>query len=148
MSKAVKKIPEGYHTITPALGVKDSAKAIEFYKKSFGAKEVMRFPAAGGRGIMHAELQIGDSRFFISDEMPNMGSKSPETIGGVASTLSLYVEDTDAMYKQDTSAGAKECMSPVDMFWGDRFSKLTDPFGHQWTIATHIEDVAPEEMKK
>jgi len=142
-------IPEGFHTITPSLIMKDSAKAIEFYKQAFSAKELMRMPGPGGKGIMHAELQIGDSRFFLCDEFPEMSNnRSPETLGAVTAVLHLYVQDVDATVNKAVSAGAKLQMPATNMFWGDRFAKISDPFGQEWGVCTHVEDVSPEEIKK
>lgn len=146
MSKA-KPIPEGYHTATPYLIIKNAARAIDFYKKAFGATERMRMADPTGK-VMHAEIQIGDSRIMIADEFPEMGARSPESLGGSPVSIFLYVEDVDALAKQATSAGAKVLMPIQDQFWGDRYGKLTDPFGHVWDIATHKEDVTPEEMHK
>ncbi|HJY85305.1 MAG TPA: VOC family protein [Candidatus Acidoferrales bacterium] len=146
MSK-VKPIPEGYHTATPYLIIKNAARAIDFYKKAFGAAERMRMADPSGK-VMHAEIQIGDSRIMIADEFPEMGARSPESLGGSPVSIFLYVEDVDALAKQATSAGAKVLMPVQDQFWGDRYGKLTDPFGHVWDIATHKEDVAPEEIHK
>lgn len=145
MAAQVKKIPAGYHSVTPYLVVGDAARAIDFYKKAFGATETVRMGAPGGK-IGHAELKIGDSMIMISDEM--MGNKSPKTIGGSPVSIFLYVEDVDSVFKQAVNAGAKSDAPPTDMFWGDRYGKLTDPFGHAWAVATHIEDVAPAEMEK
>lgn len=140
------KIPEGFHTITPGLTVRDAAKAIDFYRRAFGAVELYRMSAPGGK-IGHAELKIGDSIIMLSDEFP-MGARSPQSVGGTTVTLHLYVQDVDAAFKQAIGAGAKEDMPPTDMFWGDRYGKLTDPFGHSWGLATHVKDVSPEEMQK
>ncbi|MBN1205907.1 MAG: VOC family protein [Myxococcaceae bacterium] len=142
-----KAIPEGYHTVTPYLIVKGAARALEFYKKAFNAKELGRMEGPGGT-IGHAEFQIGDSRIMIADESPDMGARSPETVGGSPVGLCLYVEDVDALFKQAVSAGAKEERPVKDQFYGDRSGTVRDPFGHQWTIATHKEDVPPEEMKR
>ena len=144
---AVKPIAEGFHTITPYITVNDGARAIEFYKRAFGAKERVRMEGPPGK-IAHAELQIGDSIFMLGDEMPGMGARSPQSLGGTCAGIFLYVNDVDSAYKQAVDAGAKADMPPADMFWGDRYGRLTDPFGHSWSIATHTEDVAPEEMKK
>jgi len=141
----VKPIPEGHHTVTPTLTVKGAAQAIEFYKKALGAVEKGRFPGPGGL-IMHAEIKIGDSILFLSDEMPGMGNKSPQTLGGVANTLQIYTEDCDALFNRAVQAGAKVTMPMMDMFWGDRWGQVTDPFGHQWGIATHKEDLTMDEM--
>jgi len=142
---SVKPIPEGYHSVTPSLIVNDAAGAIDFYRRAFGAKEIMRMPGPGGK-IVHAEIKIGDSMLMLSDEI--MGSKSARSLGGSPVSIFLYVENVDSVFNQATRAGAKVDMPLADMFWGDRFGKLTDPFGHLWALATHKEDVAPEEMKK
>ena len=147
MAGKVKPIPEGYHTVTPYLIVRGAAKAIDFYKKAFGAEERFRMAGPGGR-LMHAEMQIGDSVVMLGDEWPEMGAKSPQTLGGAGASVMLYVADVDASFKKATAAGAKPKQPPTDMFWGDRFGKLTDPFGHEWAMATHIEDVAPDEMER
>jgi PhnB protein len=147
VKKKVQSVPEGYHTATPYLVVRDASLAIDFYTRAFGATELFRMPGPGGR-IPHAELQIGDSRIMLSDESPEMGSRSPQTLGGTGSSVFLYVDDADAVFKQALAAGANELAALQDMFWGDRFGKLADPFGHEWSVATHIEDVTPEEMGK
>jgi PhnB protein len=146
MPSKVKPIPEGYHTITPYLAVQDAAKAIDFYKRAFGAKEIMRMDGPPGK-IGHAELQIGDSRIMLADEMPGM-SRSPKSLGGSPVGIFLYVENVDSVFNQAVSAGAKVTAPLEDMFWGDRYGKLDDPFGHSWSVATHKEDVAPQEMAK
>jgi PhnB protein len=146
MAGQTKPIPTGFHSITPSLTLNDAAGAIEFYKRAFGAQELSRMSAPQGK-IGHAEIKIGDSIMMLSDEMPG-GGKSAKAIGGSPVTIYLYVEDVDAVYKKAESAGAKTEMPPTDMFWGDRFAKLTDPYGHSWALATHKEDVAPEEMTK
>jgi PhnB protein len=145
MPNKAKPIPEGYHSVTPYLTVNDAARAIEFYKRAFGAKEVLRMDGPPGK-IVHAELDIGDSKLMLSDEMPGGSSRSPQSVGGTTAGVFLYVEDVDSVYKKAVSAGAKEEMPPSDMFWGDRFGKLEDPFGNQWSMATHKEDVSPAEM--
>jgi PhnB protein len=142
---AVKAIPEGYYSLTPYLVIKGAAKAIEFYKKAFGAEETVRMPGPDG-GVMHAELKIGNSVLMLADENPERGFFSPSTRGGSTSSVMLYTEDVDATFKQAVAAGAKADMPPADMFWGDRMGNLTDPFGHSWAIATHKEDVSEEEM--
>lgn len=147
MPAKVNPVPPGYHTATPYLTLNDCARAIDFYKRAFGAQEIMRMEAPGGK-IGHAELRIGDSPIMLSDEMPGGGNRSPQSLGGTTGGVFLYVRDVDALYKQAVDAGAKADMPPADMFWGDRFGKLTDPFGHSWSMATHIEDVAPEEMQR
>jgi PhnB protein len=143
---AVKPIPEGYHSITPEITCRDAAKAIEFYKNVFGAKELMRMPGPGGQ-IMHAELQIGDSKLMLNDEMPGM-SVAPTPAKLHASSLFLYVKDVDEVFRRGLKAGATQDMALENMFWGDRYGKFTDPFGHQWGLATHVEDVAPDEMRR
>jgi PhnB protein len=147
MSGPVNPIPEGYHSVTPYLTCSDTAKAIEFYKRAFGAKEIMRMPMPNGK-IGHAELRIGDSIVMLADEMPGGEGRSPQSLGGTTAGLFLYVKDVDAAYKKAVDAGGKATMPPQDMFWGDRYGKLHDPYGHSWSLATHKEDVAPEEMQK
>jgi PhnB protein len=144
---AVKPIPDGYHTVTPYLIVKDAARALDFYKKAFGAKETMRFPGPGGK-IGHAEIKIGNSPIMLADEHPQMGASSPQTLGGSPVSLCLYVEDADGLFDRAVSAGAKVVRPLKDQFYGDRSGTVADPFGHVWTIATHKEDVSPEEMQK
>jgi PhnB protein len=141
----VKPIPEGYHTVTPYLTVDDSASAIEFYKKAFGAKERGRMEAPGGK-IGHAELEIGDSIVMLADAFPQSTTKSPKQLGGTSASVFLYVEDVDGVVKRAVDAGATVTMEVADQFWGDRFGSVMDPFGHSWAMATHIEDVPPEEM--
>ena len=147
MTNKVKPIPEGYHTATPYLIVKDAARAIEFYKKAFGATELMRMPEPGGK-IGHAEIKIGDSPIMLADEVPGMGFRSPESLGGSPISILLYVEDVDVVFSEALAAGAKVQRPVADQFYGDRTGGVTDPFGHVWYIATHKEDVSPEEMKK
>jgi PhnB protein len=142
---AAKPIPEGYHTASPYLAVDDAARAIEYYTKAFGAKEVVRMDAPGGK-IGHAELEIGDSRIMLSDPFPQSSTKPPKELGGTTASVFMYVEDVDAVVKQAVDAGATVTMEVADQFWGDRFGSITDPFGHSWSIATHVEDVPPEEM--
>jgi PhnB protein len=144
---AVKKIPEGYHSITPALIVKDGNAAIEFYKKGFGAEERHRMKSPDGR-IGHAELKIGDSIVMLTDEFPEMKCLSPKSIGGSPVSMYVYVEDVDAIFNKTVSAGAKVLDPVKDQFWGDRHGRIEDPFGHLWSIATHKKDLSPEEMKK
>lgn len=143
----VKPIPEGYHSVTPYLIVKGGARALEFYKKAFNAKELVRMDGPGGT-IGHAEFQIGNSVIMMADESPDMGARSPETIGGSPVGLCIYTEDVDALFKQALAAGGKQERPVVDQFYGDRSGTLRDPFGHQWTVATHKEDVSPEEMER
>jgi len=144
---AVRPIPQGYHTVTPYLVVRGAARALDFYKKAFGASELFRMPDPAGK-IGHAEIQIGDSRLMLADEFPEMGAKSPDTVGGSPVGMCLYVENVDALFAQALAAGAKEERPVKDQFYGDRAGTLRDPFGHQWTIATHVEDVSPEEMHR
>jgi PhnB protein len=145
---AVSPVPPGHYTVTPHLVLRNTAKAIEFYKKAFGAVEVMSMPGPDGKGVMHAEIKIGNSFLYMADEWPGMDVAAPEKIGGTTVSIHLYVPNADALFNQAVAAGAKVVMPMTDMFWGDRFGKLTDPFGHSWSIATHVEDVAPEEMGK
>jgi PhnB protein len=140
-------IPAGYHTITPHLVARDAGKAIDFYKRAFGAEELGRMPSPDGR-IMHAELKIGDSRLMIADEFPEHGCKGPLSLGGSAVTLHVYVENVDTFTQRAVGAGATVTMPVTDMFWGDRYGKLKDPFGHEWSVATHKEDLTPAEMQK
>jgi len=147
-TRAARPIPEGFHTLTPTLIVKGAADALDFYARAFGAKEISRAASPDGSMIMHAEIQIGDSRLMLSDEFPEMACLSPLSIGGSASGLHIYVEDTDALFQQAIDAGAKADMPPMDMFWGDRYGKLTDPFGHSWSIATHLRDLTEEELQQ
>ena len=144
----VNPTPEGYHTITPYLCVKGAADAIAFYKKAFGAEERCRMPGPDGKSIMHAEIQIGDSIVMLADECPEMGGKAPTTLKGTTGSLNIYVNDVDAAFKRAVAAGAKATMPPANMFWGDRFCKLSDPFGHDWSMATHVEDVPPQDMQR
>jgi PhnB protein len=144
---AVKAIPEGYHTATIYLTVRGAAAAIEYYKQAFGATEVMRFEGPDGT-VGHAEIQIGDSRIMLGDECPQMGARSPEALGGTPAGICLYVEDVDARFAQAVAAGGKVERPVVDQFYGDRSGTIVDPFGHKWTIATHVEDVSMEEMHR
>jgi PhnB protein len=139
---AVKPVPAGYHTITAQLSIEGAAKAIEFYQKAFGAEVKDKALDPSGQKIWHAALQIGDSMLFVNDVFPEMGG-APNN-----SDLWLYVADVDAAYKRAVDAGAKSSSPPADMFWGDRMANLSDPFGQKWTLATHVKDMTPEEMKK
>jgi PhnB protein len=141
-------IPEGYRTITASLVVKDAADAIEFYKKAFGAQELSRFLMPDEKTIMHAQIKIGNSILMLADEMPEMGCLSPQTLGGPGASLFLYVDDADKTFGQAVAAGAKPLMPMMDAFWGDRFGSIQDPFGHIWGIATHKQDLTPEQIKK
>ena len=142
---ATKPIPEGYHTVSPYLAVEDAPRAIEYYTKAFGAKEVVRMEAPSGQ-IGHAELEIGDSRVMLSDPFPQSSTRPPKELGGTSVSVFMYVEDVDAVVKQAVDAGATVTMEVADQFWGDRFGTITDPFGHVWNVATHVEDVPPEEI--
>jgi uncharacterized glyoxalase superfamily protein PhnB len=147
MSNAsVKRIPEGMHSITPHLVCNGAAEAIEFYKKAFGAEELGRMPMPDGK-LGHAMLRIGDSMIMLADEFPDCNSVGPKTLKGSPVTIHLYVENADAQFDRAIGAGAKVKMQIADMFWGDRYGVLEDPFGHHWSIAHHMRDVSPEEMK-
>ena len=147
MAAKVNPIPEGYHTLTPYLIIKNAAEAIDFYKKAFGAEELFRMPGPDGKSVMHAELRIGDSPLMLAEECEGMVS-SPQNLGGTPVTVHMYVQDVNATFDRAIQAGATAKMPPQDMFWGDRFGKLADPYGHEWSIASHVEDVAPDEMMK
>jgi len=144
---AVKAIPEGYHSVTPYLVVKGAAQAIDFYKKALGAQEMMRMPMPDGR-IGHAELKIGDSHIMLADEYPEMGHRSPQSLGGAGVSLMVYLERVDDIFKQAIAAGAKELQPVKDQFYGDRSGTFQDPFGHVWTVGTHVEDIPPDEMRR
>jgi len=144
MSKA---IPDGYHTVTASLTLKDGAAAIDFYQRAFGAREIMRVASPDGK-IMHAEIQVGDSRIMLADEYPGMGCVSPVSAGHATSSLYLYVPDVDAAFARAVGAGAKVVMPVTDMFWGDRFAAVDDPSGHRWGLATHVEDPSPAEFER
>ena len=143
----VSPIPEGYHSVTPYLVIKNAAAAIEFYKKAFGAVELFRMPAPGSK-IRHAEIKIGDSPVMLADEYPDMGFKGPESFGGTPVSLMIYVDDVDKIYPQAIAAGGKELRPLQNQFYGDRSGTLIDPFGHVWTIGTHVEDISEEELAK
>jgi PhnB protein len=147
MAKQVSPIPRGYHTVTPYLSVRNAAQALDFYKRAFGAEEVMRMNNPQG-AVSHAEIKIGDSIVMIAEEASSSGLRSPQSVGSSTVSIFLYLNDVDTAFKQAISAGAKEQQPLSNMFWGDRYGRLTDPFGHSWSLATHIEDVAPEEMQK
>ena len=142
MTGSTKHIPEGYHSVTPYLYMNDAARAIEFYKEVFGATEIMRMDAPGGK-IEHAEIKIGDSYVMLGDECPEMDARSPQTVGGSPVGLLLYVEDVDAVVERAVAAGAKMLEPLEDKFYGDRMGKIQDPSGHIWAVATHKEDVSP-----
>jgi PhnB protein len=143
----VKPIPDGFHTLTPHLVVDGAAAAIDYYQKAFGAKELMRMPGPGGK-IMHALIQIGDSKVMLNDEFPERKARGPKAIGGSAVTLTLYVPDVDHTVAQAVAAGGKVTMPVADQFWGDRYGTLIDPFGHLWAVATHTADLSPEQIAK
>lgn len=147
MANQVRPVPEGYHTVTPYLICDGAAQAIEFYKKAFGAVEIMRMPMPNGK-LGHAEIKIGDSYINLADESPENGVRSPKSYGGSPISVLLYVENVDALVGQAASAGGKITRPIKDEFYGDRAATLVDPFGHTWYVHTHIKDVSPEEMKK
>jgi len=147
MKNKVKPVPDGYTTATPYLTVRGGAKAIDFYKEAFGAKELFRMPGPDGK-IMHAEILIGNSHIMLADESDSAETKSPQTLNGSTGGIFLYLEDVDSSFQQAVKAGAKQTMPLQNMYWGDRFGKLTDPFGHKWMLASHVEDVSPEEIEE
>jgi len=144
----VSVIPKGYHSITPVLVVKGAEQAIEFYKKAFGAKELNRAYMPGGNIILHAEIQIGDSRIMLNDEFPEMNCKSPQSVGGASTALYVYVRDVEKVFTQAADAGAKVTMPLMDAFWGDRTGQLVDPYGHVWSFATRKRNLSQKEMQK
>lgn len=147
IAHGIEPIPKGFHTITPCLMVRGADRAIEFYKKAFGAELLDRMTGPDGRSVVHAQLRIGDSFLFLGDEIPGMGGGSPEKAGS-CSSLHLYVEDVDAAFDRAVGAGAKVRMPVADMFWGDRYGKVVDPFGVEWGLGTHKRDLTPEEIRK
>jgi PhnB protein len=142
-----KPIPAGFRSVTPYLTLNNAARALEFYKRAFGAHEVMRMDAPGGK-IGHAEIKIGDSMIMIADEMPGSACRAPQSLGGTTAGIFLYVDNVDTFFQQAVAEGAQAESQPADMFWGDRYGRLKDPFGHSWSVATHIEDVTPAEMAR
>ena len=146
MPAPVKPIPDGYHAITPYLIISGAAAAIDFYKQAFGATEVLRMPDPSGQKIGHAELKIGDASFMLADEFPDMGHRSPASLGGTPVSMLVYVENVDQVVAQALAAGAKELRPVADQFYGDRVGMVADPFGHVWSIATHVEDVPSDEL--
>ncbi|MBP2689974.1 MAG: hypothetical protein H6Q83_2161 [Deltaproteobacteria bacterium] len=148
LAVAVKPIPEGYHSITPMLTVRYADQAIDFYRRAFGAEELGRMNGPDGKTVMHAELKIGNSRIFLCDEVPELECRSPETLGGSATGIYLYVRDVDETFRKAVEAGATVKRPLEDMFWGDRTGSVVDPYGHTWDLATHREDVPPEEMNR
>jgi PhnB protein len=147
MPGKAKPIPDGYHTTTPYLIIDGAAKAIDFYKRAFGATELMRAPGPGGK-LVHAEIKIGDSIIMLADEAPQMGYRSPTSLGGSGTLILLYLEDVDRVAEQAIAAGAKVLQPVKDQFYGDRSGTFADPFGHLWTVATHIEDLTFEEIER
>jgi uncharacterized glyoxalase superfamily protein PhnB len=144
----VPPIPRGYHTVTPHLTVRGAAEAIDFYQRAFGARERGRMPGPDGKVVMHAELQIGNSIVFLADEFPDMGCRAPQTLGGATGTLHIYVRDVDRAFQRAVAAGAEVRMPVTDMFWGDRYAKVADPFGHEWGLATHKENLSAREIER
>jgi PhnB protein len=147
MAEKVKAVPEGTHTITAHLSVRDAHKAIEFYQKAFGAKVLFVHDTPDGK-VMHATLQVGDSKFMLADEFPGMGPRAAQSLGGSPVVLNIYVDDVDTLFNQAVAAGAKVTMPLANQFWGDRYGQISDPFGHSWALGSHVEDVAPEEMAR
>jgi len=147
MQPTVKAIPNGMHTITPHIIVRDAARAVEWYKEALGAEERSRVPLPGGK-LMSVELWFGDSTVMVADEFPEMGVLSPQTVGGTSTVLHLYTEDVETLWKRAVDAGAVVLHPLQDQFWGDRHGQLTDPFGHRWGLATHVRDVPPEEIAR
>lgn len=144
---SVKSIPEGYHTLTPFLTVRDAARAIDFYKKAFGATVRGELAKGPDGKVMHAEIKIGDSIVMLADEFPEFGTLSPQSVGGSPMGLHIYIDNVDAAFDRAVKAGAQVEMPVADQFWGDRYGKLKDPFGHKWSIATHVKDLSMDEMK-
>jgi PhnB protein len=146
-TQSVNPIPEGMHTVTPHLVCAGAGAAIDFYKKAFGAAETARIPGPGGK-LIHASIRIGDSTVMLVDEMPEWGSLGPKALKGTPVVIHLYVDDVDAFTARAVAAGAKVTMPVADMFWGDRYGQLEDPFGHRWSVATHVRDVSPADMQQ
>lgn len=147
MATNVKPIPDGYHSVTPYLIIKGAATAIDYYKNVFGATELFRMAGPDGK-VGHAEVKIGDSPIMLADEHPELGHVGPQTLGGTPVGIMIYVDDVDTMFNAAIAAGGQQVKPVEDQFYGDRSGTLKDPFGHMWTVATHVEDVAPEEMEK
>jgi PhnB protein len=143
----VKAIPDGYHTVTPYLTVRGAAQALAFYRQAFGAEETFRMDGPDGK-IAHAEFRIGGSVIMLGEENVDMGAHSPQSLNGTTAGVMVYTENVDQLFDRAVKAGAKALMPPTDMFWGDRYGNLIDPFGHKWSLATHVRDVTPEEMQK
>lgn len=144
----VKSVPEGFNTVSVYLVVPKATEAMKFYAKAFGAEPVVNMPGPDGKSTMHAEMRIGSSTVMLTDENPAWGMKAPKALGGTPASIHVYVDDADALYKRAVKAGCEETMPIMDAFWGDRYGKLKDPYGHEWGIATHKEDVPPAEMAK
>ncbi len=147
MAEKVKAVPEGTHSITAHLSVREGSKAIEFYQKAFGAQLLHKHMTPDGK-VMHAALKIGDSQLLLADEFPGMSNPAAQTLGGSPVVLNLYVEDVDTLFNDAVAAGAKVTMPLANQFWGDRYGQIVDPFGHSWALGSHVEDVAPEEMER
>lgn len=148
LATAVAPIPEGYHTVTACITIRGAGSAIDFYRKAFGAEVLDRVDGPDGKSVMHAALKVGDSHLFLGDEIPGMECRSPETLGGTTSSFYLYVKDVDAAVRKAVAAGATLKRPVTDMFWGDRTGSIADPFGYVWDVATHKEDVPPDELRK
>jgi uncharacterized glyoxalase superfamily protein PhnB len=148
MASTVDPIPEGFNTVSIHMTVRNASDAIEFYKKAFGAEEIFRMPGPDGKSVMHSEIKIGNSCIMLNDEFPGHGISAPVTLNGTSFSVHIYVEDADAFFNRAVEAGATVVMPMAEQFWGDRYGVLTDPYGHCWSIATHIEDVTPEECGK
>ena len=147
MPRNVNPIPQGYHTVTPSLMVRGAEQALDFYRKAFNAEETLRMPGPDGK-IMHAEFRIGDSVMMLGEEMPDMGGKSPQSLGGSPVSFFIYLENVDEAWQRALKAGAKQVMPLADMFWGDRAGCVDDPFGHHWWLAQHVADLTPDEIKR
>jgi PhnB protein len=147
MPRKVNPIPQGYHTVTPSIVVRGAEKALDFYRKAFNAEETLRMPGPDGK-IIHAEFRIGDSVMMLGEEMPAMGGKSPQSLGGSPVSFFIYLENVDEAWQRAINAGAKQVMPLADMFWGDRAGCVDDPFGHHWWLAQHVADLTPEEIKR
>jgi len=148
IARGVQPIPKGFHTVTPYLMVRGADRAIEFYKKAFGAEELERMHGPDGKSIVHAKIRIGDSFVFLGDEVPGMGAGAPESYGGSPMSIHLYVDDVDAAVGRAVAAGAQVRMPVADMFWGDRYGRVADPFGYEWGLGTHKEDLTPDEIRR
>jgi PhnB protein len=146
MTTRIKPVPEGYHTLTPHLVVQGAGQAIEFYKKAFGAEEIIRLTGPDGESIMHAEIRIGDSKLFLGEECPEMGGSGPLNLGGTPIVIHIYVEDVDMAFDRAVTAGAQVRVPLEDAFWGDRYGQVTDPFGHRWSLASRKEDLTAAEI--